>query len=546
MDKTSFWWTGLCHTGGGPSEFDRDGHKYYDFVTGKFGYEMLGKEAADVTLDGDYAEVSNKTGALSVAAWNKTGVSEHDCMYCHRADRTIMDNMPMNWVWRAATLRAKGNLKDSTGADVPAFAAAPTAGQGWLSGMTMAATPPGKPPMATTLDIDYGAGLASGSLTQKGNDLYVASSAITGSPKDFACWGCHNMADSKKRGRNWFDADSDVHYKAFNNLDDATPDNDIAPTESTACTVCHPGGMDGMKYNHNFGKGNANLGSVRNDTDFEGFRTCRECHAANSQVRHPDAPVPPDLMFHDARHTNVLSCEACHIPYKLLPADIMVDNSLSGATVSYKTNAFLSADPLDPAADDKSKWYPSFTWKKDSDGVMRVFPAKLLLSAWWGDWDQNGTPNDLSDDQIKPLPLWRVRGITKGAPLPGVADNNVNTEAEIRLYIDALRGDDVHGNQVAANPVLVKGGKVWHDDGQGGVAHFEYEGTGIHTESSHPFSVSHNVRSGSEAWGAAGCSDCHGGHDTPVFDRKILVDPFGPDGTPVYKTVRGILGLSPG
>jgi hypothetical protein len=83
MDKTSFWWTGLCgicHTGGGPTEFDRDGQKYYDIVTGEFGYEKLGKTANDVLLDGDYSEVSNKTGALSVARWDKTGVSEHDCL----------------------------------------------------------------------------------------------------------------------------------------------------------------------------------------------------------------------------------------------------------------------------------------------------------------------------------------------------------------------------------------------------------------------------------------------------------------------------------
>jgi hypothetical protein len=524
MDKTSFWWTGLCgicHTGGGPTEFDRDGQKYYDIVTGEFGYEKLGKTANDVLLDGDYSEVSNKTGALSVARWDKTGVSEHDCLYCHRSDR------------------------DLTNGPVSAFAAAPTAAQGWISGFGMAAVPAGKPPLAAFLDINYGTGLGNGSLTQKGNDLYVSSGAIAESPKDFACWGCHNMADSKKRGRSWFNPDLDVHYKAFNKLNDADATNDIPASQSTACMECHPGGMDGMKYNHNFAKGSANLGTARDDTDFEGFRTCRECHAADSQVRHPDAPVPPDVLFHDARHTNVMSCEVCHIPYKVTPADIAVDNSVTGSTVSYKTNIFLSADPQDPENADKSRWYPSFTWKKDTDGVSRVFPAKLLLSAWWGDWDQNGTPNDKTDDQIKPLPLWRVRGITKGAPLAGVADNNVNTEAEIRTYIDALRGNDVHGNQVAANPVLVKGGMVWHDDGAGGVTHFEYHDSGIKTESSHPFSVSHNVRSGSDALGAAGCSDCHGGHSTPVFDRKILVDPFGPDGKPIYKTVRELLSLNP-
>jgi len=266
---------------------------------------------------------------------------------------------------------------------------------------------------------------------------------------------------------------------------------------------------------------------------------------ATSASRDPNAPTPPDTMFHDARHTNVLSCEACHIPYKVTPADIFVDNSLSGITKSYKTSAFLSADPQDPSNPDKSRWHPAMGWKKDSDGVQRVFPAKLLLSAWWGDWNQNGTPNDLTDDTIKPIPLWRVRYITQGGNAGFVAaDGTVNTPQEIRAYIDALRGNDQHDNQVAGNPVLVKGGNVWHDDGKGSATHFEYHGTGINTESSHPFSVSHNVRSGKEAWGAAGCSDCHS-VNSPVFDRKILVDPFGPDGKPIYKTARGMLQLSP-
>ena len=554
MDKTSFWWAGLCgicHTGGGPTEFDRDGYKYFDVKTGKFGYEMMGKVEADINRpghhDGDYTEVNSSNGSLRTAPWNVTGVAENDCLLCHRADRVVSGGMMMNWAWRAATLRRKDALVDGDGDPVPAYAAAATAGQGWFNQLDFNPTvPAGKPPMALNLQIDYDVGVSDGSLTQKGNQLFVAAHTITNSPKDQACWGCHAMADTKKRGRLWFDPAHDVHYRAFNNLDDAVTGNDIAASDSRTCTKCHPAGRDGMKYNHNIAKGNANLGSARNDTDFAGFRTCRECHIANSPNRDANAPAPPDSMFHDAKHTNLFSCEACHIPYKITPADIFVDNSLTGITKSYKTSVFLSADPQDPSNPDKSRWYPALTWKKDSDGVQRIFPAKLLLSAWWGDWNQNGTPNDLTDDTIKPIPLWRVRYITQGGNAAFIAaDGNVNTMEEIKDYIDALRGNDQHGNQVAGNPVLVKGGNVWHDDGKGSATHFEYHGTGIDTESSHPFSVSHNVRGGLEAWGAAGCDDCHGGHSTPFFERKVLIDPFGPDGEPVYSTVRELLTLSP-
>ena len=77
IDKTSFWWAGLCaicHPGGGPTEFDRDGFKFYDEATGRFGYENLGLTATDVALDGDYTEVSNKTGEIRMAPWDVTGV----------------------------------------------------------------------------------------------------------------------------------------------------------------------------------------------------------------------------------------------------------------------------------------------------------------------------------------------------------------------------------------------------------------------------------------------------------------------------------------
>ena len=33
--------------------------------------------------------------------------------------------------------------------------------------------------------------------------------------------------------------------------------------------------------------------------------------------------------------------------------------------------------------------------------------------------------------------------------------------------------------------------------------------------------------------------------DSPVFDRLILVNPWGPDGQPVYQKVRTLTGMNP-
>ena len=555
IDKTTFFWVancGICHTGGGPGEFDRDGELLYDFAAGQFGYEKLGKTAEDVVLDGDYAFLNPQTAELSPARWDVTGLSEPDCLLCHRAKRTVVDGKNMDWIRRAASLRGGAALVDDSGETIPAFLASSTAGQGWISDLALADLP-GQPPKATSLQIDYSVGVADGSLFDDASGLLsLSGSSITRQPKDYSCWGCHAIADQKKRGRSWFSAEADVHYAGFNHLTDDDPANDVLPTDSSACTYCHLSGKD-----HNLAKGNAFAGRVANELDYKNFRTCRDCHDPDSVLHDANAPAFTSAIHVTGTHLEKLSCQFCHIAHRLQAADLVVDNSLTGNTVTYGTDQFLSADPLDPASADKSSWFPAFKSKVDKDGTERLFPIKLLMTAWWGNWNQNGTPDDLSDDVVEPIILWRVRQITGGAPLNGVTDDNgdgqpeVNRLEEIALYIDALKGNDSFGRQVAANPVLVRGGRLWHEDADAasGVSSFEIEGTGLIAESADAFSTDHNVLPASMALGSTGCGECHtsfnDGALTPVFDRLILIDPFGTDGQPVYQTVREMTGVSP-
>jgi hypothetical protein len=159
----------------------------------------------------------------------------------------------------------------------------------------------------------------------------------------------------------------------------------------------------------------------------------------------------------------------------------------------------------------------------------------MEVAVYWGDWDRKATPDDFSDDLIQPIILWRVRQITGGHPLPAVTDDNndgrleVNRPEEILAYIQALKGVDSYGRQVARNPVLVKGSRVWFEDGSapGGVGSIESATFGDKIGASEIF--------------------CHRPDtlDSPVFDRLILVDPFGSDGLPVYEKVRALTGLNP-
>ena len=503
--------------------------------------------AAQLTRYGIFTEPerSRAQPRPTVAAWDVTGVSEPDCLSCHRKDRSVdvptqKDN---NTSWRQVTLRGMTSLVDSGGASVPAYAAAATAGQGWWSTLTQA----GSPPTASVLQIDYSEGVADGSLLEVGGTLQFNGENLIETPVDFACWGCHAFPDGKKRGRVWFDETEDIHYGYFSNLNDADPTNDIPPEESQGCTACHPSEID-----HDFDKGNSFAGSVRNSTDYS-VTTCRDCHLASSPLKHPDAPEPTSAIHQEQKHLDTMSCTLCHSPFKTKAADLVVDNSVTGSGVGYTTAEFLSSDPQDPTNPDKTSWYPALEWKTDKDGVDRLFPAKTLNTVWWGNWDDNGTPGNTTDDVIEPTILWRLRQLTAGNPIAGAADDNgdgkaeLNTDAEILAAIAAIEAfNDSYGNPLVADKaILIRGGYAWYEDA-GALASFELHGSGIKAESWVPFSIDHNIRSSTEALGAGGdCGACHGGAGTDVFDRSVLVDPWDPTAAPVYDTPRNLTGVSP-
>jgi hypothetical protein len=572
MDLTTFSWVyecGACHVGGGPAEFDRSGellYGYYDDTQSyQFGYERSGLTAGDVALDGDYAYLDVTDGTVRPAPWDVTGVADPECLHCHRADRTWDGGLDMHREWRAEVLATNTALVDDLGNPVPAFASAGTAGQGWFSILDTQADPP-------VLQIDYQVGVGNESLVRNQDDtLSLPESALALKPTDGACWGCHSAGGAaEKRGMVWFD-DRDVHFKNLTQRNDEDPVNDIPDEKATACSHCHPGNLE-----HNVAKGDSPYTQFRNDLDWAGFRSCRQCHfsvlpdLSPNPDKDPDAPDASgigDVIVHgmgffeyDVGMMRTLSCQACHIRHPLERALLVTDWSVTGSAIHYYTDEFLSADPLDPSNPDKSTWYPSFGVKIDSDGLDRFFPQKEEIAIHWADWDKNGTPEDMSDDTVQPIILWRLKQITGDQPLTGVMDDNgddkpeINTPAEMLLYMQALKGNDSHGQPVALNPVLVKGERVWYEDpGEtDGVNWFDPEVEGITVEAKEVYGLDHNIQPADESWGYAeiqteGCSECHrpDTRDSAFFDRLILVDPFDVNGEPQYKTVLELTGWEP-
>ena len=563
---TSFAWIrdcGGCHAGGGPGEFDRDGFRYFDISTGRFGFEALGKTWDDVRLDGDYSVLDMATGEVIAARWDQTGVYSPDCLFCHRADRAMQGATSLNLTWRQATLKGETSLVDATGQPVRAFEAAGTAAQGWYSNLTIQG---GK---ATVLQIDYGTGVADGSLLADAEaKVSLAPSSFTGKPRDQVCAPCHKQ--TLRQTGPWFE-ERDFHYAKLNNRRDTDPTNDIPDASSTACNYCHPGNLE-----HNFAKGNFLTHAWRDDLDWVGFRSCRECHLTESPdgrpnpLKHPESPpIPGTLVIHNIGFVageggpmKIMSCEACHIPYGTV-GHALADSSISAYFSTLPRSLFYSADPLDPTNPDRSRWYPNLVFKTDSDGEQRLFPAAPIDYVYWADWDQSGTPADLTDDTIAPVVASQIRILNGGVALPGVTDDNadgrleVNRPEEILIYIQYLKGENPRERVLATRPVLVKGRSVWYEDplASGGVGSFEFEGQGIVMEPWSPFvqAVDHGVFPKDKSLGyspidpSMGCTDCHrpATLDSPVFDRLILTDPYGPDGKPVYETVRQLTGLNP-
>jgi hypothetical protein len=581
FDQSAFAWIrdcSGCHVGGGPGEFDRDGELLYNETTGEFGYEVLGKTPAEVVLDGDYADFDYATSTVVPARWDLSGRSEPDCLFCHRRE-------PPNLYWREASLGGATQIVDDGGNPVKGFAAAATAGQGWISNIDIVHE--GFTPEATTLQIDYSVGVGDGSLVENlDGSMGIAMGQLTRTPLDQACWICHVQKESLD-GMVWYDDTPDVHYRYINKLTDTDPNNDIPGDKSQACHYCHPGGLE-----HNIAKGNGFEFAWRNGLDWTNFRTCRNCHLPEdppgtpNPLRHPDAPELvheihfPELVV--GNMIDVLSCQACHIPYALNHAILYFDSTAGGMIwdtmcCAAMTFQYYSADPLDPTNPDKSRWYPALMWKTDVDGVDRLFPCIPWPNVHWADWDQNSTPGDLSDDLLTPVIEWRMYELIGSEPLPVVTDDDgdgrveMNRPEEILAYITALKGNDSYGRQVAANPVLVKGDRVWYEDLEmpDGVHYFEHEGTGIPVKWwYYNWGLDHNVLPATEAWGTEGgawaCGHCHqfwnggqptkvmdrlqfwnGGQPTKVMDRLILVDPYGTDGQPVYKTVKELTGVNP-
>jgi hypothetical protein len=320
---------------------------------------------------------------------------------------------------------------------------------------------------------------------------------------DENCWWCHAASDGRRRGRQW------------------SPETDVHKLKGLTCITCHRSDRE-----HNFAKGDTLQQTVRDDLD-NTMHSCEDCHDKGKDRRAPRYRHP-----FSSRHLKRIACQTCHIPYQIASADLVYDLASTGTAIIYETSRFLSSDPLDPKhwamGDNPGLWYPQIREYKG-----KIVPVKSLLVLYWGDLDE-------TTQVVRPIPLWKIRGLNK----PPLSDDDgdgipeINTLEEIKAYLKVLKTNDPFENPVARLPVLIKGGFLYRLDPQGEVEKVAYE-PGPYLD----YSLSHNIVSGPGVIGARGCKDCHS-KNSPFFLRKVLMDPFGEAGAPVYGETWQRLGIS--
>ncbi len=300
------------------------GNLYYNEETKKLGYELSGENPL---LDGDYTPFAMGQADYG-APWDKSGVSEADCLICHLKG--------YQWKERAAALR--GGF----------FKYGPAVGAGWAS-MKLSQDEAGIQ-KADEVATDYA--------KKEVSDFENLNLQIVRRPPDENCWSCHVASDGKRSGRQW------------------TPETDVHKAKDLDCVSCHPGGKD-----HNFAKGDTIQERVRDDLD-NTMPSCEDCHYKGKdkkapKYRHPFSP----------RHMKRIACQTCHIPYQAAQADLVYDLASTGSTAIYDTSKFLSSNPFDPKKSipglDPNIWYPTIREFKG-----KIVPVKSLNVIYWGDLDE--------------------------------------------------------------------------------------------------------------------------------------------------------------
>jgi cytochrome b subunit of formate dehydrogenase len=495
IDMTSFEFVtatcGNCHAGGGPMEYDREGHRYDEWMRQK-GYVPGGEN----DLDGDYYK----------ARWSETGVIETDCNLCHVPE--------YNYKERNAQL-AKLNFK---------WAATAGADFATVSGSVAQDETP-----TVTYDLKR--------FDDDGNIIMH----IVPEPRNETCLRCHFKPDWKKRGAAYSNR-TDVHMVAGLRCVDC---------HAAGSKAADPR-IRGWEV-HQFGKGDDPSGFVRNDLD-NTVRTCEDCHLKgwrNAPVAKHDwlPPLHMEKLSCQACHIPSRAVKSALVqasdiynpaprispPGKHIWA--FYDQDMQFWNHYGELELFIGSDePTDVSN-------PTLIRYKG-----KIYPANRVHSAWVG-FEEQGKPG-LNQVFMKDFYLMWVehrKDPARNYPaLAAITDDNGDALIEVNRpqEIDSLLRAVHQYLKTTAFP-LENRRLVWVSDDRAYYSSREWRLLPRQSHEATPYAsvykFSHDVAPARAALGAHGCKDCHSAGST-FFFGAVLAQPFDSTGKPVWTTQSRLLG----
>lgn len=450
-------------------------------------------------LDGDF--YSNITPDKK-SHFSESGVIEADCFICHMKG------------YKFGPRNQQINQKNYR------WAATVGAGLGKVQGAIFSFKDPDAPPGSK----DFMAGAWNFSDRPKvsyswdNRNLFNRSGMLTGElvSKEVDtknCLLCHAGPDAKKVGWKHM-AEYDVHLKA-----------------GLRCTDCHSlvGETERERLQHQIAKGWHPLGSVRDDLDGIGMKTCSACHLEGlykptragmpEEAKDPTAEHEkkfPNVMF----HMDMISCATCHSTQQPGMAGYVLDMAM-GKQIWYNAATIESITwPDDFAKNAPKPWEPwiSLFDARNYAGEQYI-PTVPKVTQWFGEKIDTGEIRPIilkyvakAFSSIQDKTMVEVRDVEgKAVKKPTVA-----SEDHIKAMISAL-ADMGFKNVVFVSDRIYE---LKHDTLSSYHDPF--------TAHPHIFPVHHNIVSienrktyGSEGK-PEGCRDCHS--KGSVFFTKMLIN----------------------
>ncbi len=527
---------GWCHPGGGPAEFAR---RTDTGLAGEIRYDEAESQALDAAATGNYIDGDFWTmvgaGGPGPSHWRESGVVEVDCLLCH-----LEYNPPgvtdaskkfynfggrskeltyRNYKWAATVGARLGSLPHESPEEQAqgvyrnkVYGFREDTKSGFMAGVFTGETPA----------VSYATGDGALLRVDAAGQLKLRAEHIEDRPSNVYCLFCHKGPDAKKRGFAW-DAAYDVHA-----------------AQGYHCLDCH-GLADGRDADndvwgevgtHDIGKGYARLGSVQNHKDGTLAQGCADCHP-EADTRSAHDRGFGTVSFHLER----ISCEGCHIPAVDWNQGYLIDMS-SGNQVWMLSDGTTVTWPGDFQSQGGFRPFLK-RYDPDRDGPLpeRYYPFGSKSSAWFGVLHE-------ASGEIRPLPLRIVKesfdclkdaacidaaageAVLEQPLVPVVLTPNkgsaeITTTSDFKPSVSAdadVRAMLRHLAKRGFTPPVFVTGRVRGLDADGNLTPLPE----LHAESSHDFSINHEVRPADQAlgYGPDGCSDCHAA-DGPLEVTQI-------------------------